>query len=170
MAGELVDNPGRQKHAASRPACQSISDHPAEEALSAFWQALFATAAGIVVLWLALAVTLYLLGRKLGSPTRLRDALRLIPDVVRLLRRMAADPTLPRGVHIRLGALLAYLVFPIDLIPDFIPVIGYADDVIIVIVVLRSVARRAGVQTIDRHWPGTAEGLYAVKQLAGLNR
>ncbi len=58
----------------------------------------------------------------------LREALRLLPDVLRLVRRLATDPTLPRGVRIRLGLLLAYLACPIDLIPDFIPVLGYADD------------------------------------------
>ncbi len=124
---------------------------------------------GLAILWLALVLALYLAGRKLDNPTRLRDALRLIPDIVRMLRRMATDPTLPRGVRIRLGALLFYLILPIDLIPDFIPVIGYADDIIIVILTIRSVARRAGVDAIDRHWPGTPEGLHAVKQLAGLN-
>ncbi len=88
--------------------------------------------------------------------------------MVRLLRRLSADPTLPRGVRVRLLALVAYLVTPIDLVPDFIPVVGYADDAIIVAVALRSVARRAGVEAIDRRWPGTDEGLCAVKRLAGL--
>jgi uncharacterized membrane protein YkvA (DUF1232 family) len=61
-----------------------------------------------------------------------------------LIRRLVADTTLPREVRIRLGLVLAYLALPIDLIPDFIPVLGYADDAITVIVVLRAVARRAG--------------------------
>ncbi|NUR08785.1 MAG: DUF1232 domain-containing protein [Nocardioidaceae bacterium] len=132
------------------------------------WNTLLGVAAGLLLLWLALVVALYVAGRRQDEPTRLRDVLRLIPDVVRLLKRLAADPTLPRGVLIRLVALLVYLALPIDLVPDFIPVAGYADDALIVAFALRSVTRRAGVEAIDRHWPGTDEGLAAVKRLAGL--
>ena len=61
-----------------------------------------------------------------------RDALRLLPDVLRLVRRLAADRTLPRGVRLRLWLLLAYLLSPIDLVPDFIPVFGQIDDALLV--------------------------------------
>jgi uncharacterized membrane protein YkvA (DUF1232 family) len=57
---------------------------------------------------------------------------------------------------------------PFDLIPDFIPVIGYADDAILVCAVLRSVVRRAGPEAIRRHWPGTEAGLAALWRVAGL--
>jgi uncharacterized membrane protein YkvA (DUF1232 family) len=96
------------------------------------------------------------------------DALRLLPDAVVLLRRLAADPQLPRGVRIRLLLLLGYLILPFDLVPDFIPVLGYADDAIIVAAALRSVARRAGPGALEKHWPGTPEGLHAVRRLAGI--
>jgi uncharacterized membrane protein YkvA (DUF1232 family) len=132
------------------------------------WQGVLALLSGFALLWIALVVSLYLVGRRQADPTRLRDALRLVPDVARLLRRLTADPTLPRGVRIRLMLLLVYLALPIDLVPDFIPVVGYADDAVVVAIALRSVARRAGVEAIDRHWPGTPEGLLAVKQVAGL--
>ena len=88
--------------------------------------------------------------------------------MLRLICRLAADPDLPRGVRIRLGALLVYLALPIDLIPDFIPVLGYADDAIIVTAVLRSVARRAGVSAVRAHWPGTDDGFAALAWLTGL--
>ena len=132
-----------------------------------WWTWLVAIGGGVLVLWLALVAALWL-----GRPddVRLRDALRLLPDVVRLLRRLASDPALPRGVRVRLWLLLGYLVLPVDLVPDFIPVIGYADDAVIVAVALRSVTRRAGSEAIARHWPGTAEGLAAVLRLAGLER
>jgi uncharacterized membrane protein YkvA (DUF1232 family) len=64
--------------------------------------------------------------------------------------------------------LLAYLAVPIDLVPDFLPVVGYADDAIIVAFVLRSVARRAGIEAIERHWPGTRDGFAALCRLTGL--
>jgi uncharacterized membrane protein YkvA (DUF1232 family) len=131
-----------------------------------FWLDLVAGAgAALLLAWVALVVAL-LLGRPRGA--LLTEALRLLPDVLRLIRRLAADPDLPRGVRIRLGALLVYLASPIDLIPDFIPVLGYADDAIIVTAVLRSVARRAGVSAVRAHWPGTDDGFAALVRLAGL--
>ncbi|MGI8692480.1 MAG: DUF1232 domain-containing protein [Geodermatophilaceae bacterium] len=56
--------------------------------------------------------------------TSVRDALRLVPDVVRLLRRLAADPELPRRVRVQLSLMLGYLLLPVDLVPDFIPVLA----------------------------------------------
>jgi hypothetical protein len=66
------------------------------------------------------------------------------------------------------GLLLAYLAFPVDLVPGFVPVLGYADDAIIVAAVLRWVVRRAGVQAVQRQWPGTADGFAVLCRLAGL--
>jgi uncharacterized membrane protein YkvA (DUF1232 family) len=132
------------------------------------WEILIGVAAGLALLWLALVVTLFVLGRDRPGVLPLGEALRLLPDVIRLIRRLAADPVLPLGVRVRLAVLLVYLLVPLDLVPDFIPVVGYADDAIVIAVALRSVSRRAGVHAIDRHWPGTPDGLRAVKRLAGL--
>ena len=105
-----------------------------------------------------------------GASWAPREALRLLPDLVRLVRRLAADRTLPRAVRVRLGLLLGYLLCPVDLVPDVIPVVGYADDAVLVVLVLRSVVRRAGPEAVERHWPGTPEGLAAVLRLAGGSR
>jgi uncharacterized membrane protein YkvA (DUF1232 family) len=102
-----------------------------------------------------------------GEPV-LREALRAVPDVVSLTSRLARDRSLPRGLRIWLWLLLAYLASPIDLVPDFIPVIGYADDAVIVMLVLRAVVRRAGPDAITRLWRGTDDGLIAVRRLAGI--
>jgi uncharacterized membrane protein YkvA (DUF1232 family) len=128
-----------------------------------WWEILAAVLGGVVLLWVALVVALWA-----GRPDRVRveDALRLLPDLVRMLRRLAADPAVPRGVRVRLWLLLGYLAFPLDLVPDVIPVIGYADDAIVVALVLRSVTRRAGPEALERHWPGTPDGLAAVRRLA----
>ena len=122
-------------------------------------QTLLSLAAALLIAWLALIVALLIAKPDKGL---LREALRLLPDVLRLIRRLAADPDLPRGVRIRLGALLVYLALPIDLIPDFVPVLGYADDAIIVTAVLRSVVRRAGIGAVRAHWPGTDDGFAAL--------
>lgn len=120
---------------------------------------------GVLLLWL-LAIGALALIRPRGN--LLSEALRLLPDVLRLVPRLARDKTLPRSLRIRLWFLLGYLALPIDLVPDFIPVLGYADDAIVVAAVLRSVVRRAGPQALDRHWPGTPDGLAAVRRLAGI--
>lgn len=132
------------------------------------WQVAVGVVGGLVLLWAALVAVLYVAGRRAGERAALTDVLRLLPDVVRLLRRLAADPDVPRSVRVKLGLLLGYLVFPIDLVPDFVPVVGYADDAIIVALALRSVSRSAGSDALDRHWPGTPEGLRALKRLANL--
>ena len=119
----------------------------------------------LLLLWLLLLAALW---RARPDDLTARGALRLLPDVLRLVRRLAADRALPRAVRIRLWLLLAYLVSPLDLVPDFIPVIGYADDVVVVAWALRSVVRRAGREALIRHWPGEPAGLAAVGRLAGL--
>jgi uncharacterized membrane protein YkvA (DUF1232 family) len=130
-----------------------------------WWEVAIGAGVALLAGWLALVVALALVRPK-GAP--LGEALRLLPDLVRLLRRLAADPALPRGVRVRLGLLLAYLAMPIDLIPDFVPVLGYADDAIIAAAVLRSVVRRAGVAAVRAHWPGTDDGFAALCRITGL--
>jgi uncharacterized membrane protein YkvA (DUF1232 family) len=126
---------------------------------------LISAAAGLLLLWLVLLVTLAVTR---PADLHVSDILRLLPDTVVLLRRLSTDRRLSRGVRVRLALLLTYLVMPIDLIPDFIPILGYADDAIIVALALRSVTRRAGAEALDEHWPGTLEGLRAVRRLCGL--
>lgn len=124
--------------------------------------------AGLVLVYVVLLALLWRYARAHPDTVSMRDALRLLPDLVRLIRRLAADKTVPTGVRVRLVLLLVYLVSPIDLVPDFIPVIGYADDAVVVALVLRSVTRRAGPDALARHWPGTPQGLQLVEQLAGV--
>ncbi|MGN9781189.1 YkvA family protein [Nonomuraea sp. ZG12] len=124
-----------------------------------------AVVGGTVLLWL-LALAALAIARPRGN--LLTEAIRLLPDLLRLISRLARDAGLPRRVRIRLWLLVAYLALPIDLVPDFIPVLGYADDAIVVALVLRSVVRGAGPQALERHWPGTPDGLAAVRRLAGL--
>ena len=132
-----------------------------------WWDLLIAVGAGILAGWLALLIALVLIRPK--GPL-LAEAVRLLPDLLRLLRRLAADSTLPRGVRARLALLMAYLALPVDLIPDFLPVIGYADDAVIVAFVLRGVVRRAGIEAVRAHWPGTESGFAALSRLTGLHR
>ena len=131
-----------------------------------WWQVLLGIAGGLVLAWVALVVALLVARPEKGL---LREAMRLLPDLLRLLRRLAADPAMPRGVRVRLVLLLAYLALPIDLIPDFIPVLGYADDAIVVTLVLRGTVRRAGLDAVRARWPGSDEGFAALCRLTGVS-
>jgi uncharacterized membrane protein YkvA (DUF1232 family) len=121
--------------------------------------------ASVAIVWLVFLVVLLVTKPETSTLT---ETARIVPDALRLVRRLAADKTLPRGIRIRLWCLLAYLASPIDLVPDFIPVIGYADDAIILSLFLRSVIKRAGAEAVRAHWPGTPDGLAALSRLCRL--
>jgi uncharacterized membrane protein YkvA (DUF1232 family) len=133
-----------------------------------WWDAMIAVIGGVVLIYAVLLVLLALYARQHPETVGMKEALRLLPDLLTLLRRLIGDRTLPRGIRVRVVLLLVYLASPIDLVPDFIPVIGYADDVIVVALVLRAVIRRAGRDPLERHWPGTPAGLALVHRLAGV--
>lgn len=125
---------------------------------------------GVLLLWLALLLVLWIQQRRAGTEVDWRAVVRLVPDVVRLVKRLASDPSVPRATRWWLLGLLGYLLLPIDLVPDFLPVIGFADDAIVVAIVLRSAIRHAGIEAIERHWPGTPSGLQTVLTLCGYRR
>ncbi len=133
-----------------------------------WWHIATGVVTGLLLIYAVLVGLLWRYARHHPDTVTMRDALRPLPDLLRLIRRLVADPTVPTGARIRLGLLIIYLASPIDLIPDFIPVVGYADDAVIVAVVLRSVTRSAGPDALERHWPGTPDGLELIRQLAGL--
>lgn len=136
----------------------------------AWWQAALGILGGVVLLWGVLIVVVGREHRRHPERQSLGELLRLIPDVLRLLKRLVGDRTVPWGVRVWLVVLIAYLVSPIDLIPDFIPVLGYADDALIVAIAMRFALRHAGSAAIERHWPGSPEGLSAVLRLSGLTK
>jgi uncharacterized membrane protein YkvA (DUF1232 family) len=133
-----------------------------------WWEILVPVVAAVALLYAVLLSSLWLYARRNPDTVGMTEALRLLPDLLRVLRRLIADSTVNPAVRIKLVLLLAYLLSPLDLVPDFVPVIGYADDVVIVAVVLRSVIRSAGPEPLRRHWPGTASGLLVIERLAGL--
>jgi len=114
------------------------------------------------LLWLALVAALVILRPGMG----LTETARLLPDLLLMLGGIARDPAVPRTVRLRLWLLIAYLVTPIDIVPDVIPIVGYADDAILVAWVIRSVVRRSGSETLARHWRGSADGLELITRLA----
>jgi uncharacterized membrane protein YkvA (DUF1232 family) len=103
----------------------------------------------------------------IGRGAEARALARFVPDCVVLFRRLLSDPRVSRGRKLLLLALVAYLVMPFDLVPDFIPIAGQLDDAIVVALVLRTVLRAAGADVIREHWPGPEESLSTVLRLAG---
>ena len=122
-------------------------------------------AISLAVLWVGLVIAL-VLARPRGL--LLREALRILPDTLRLVAALAGDRSLPAGVRRRLWFLMIYLAMPIDLIPDFIPVLGQADDAILIVLILRSVVRLAGLDVVRAHWRGSDDGFTALSRLTGI--
>jgi uncharacterized membrane protein YkvA (DUF1232 family) len=82
------------------------------------------------------------------------------------MKRLLADKRVPRRAKVPIVLLIPYLASPIDLIPDFIPVLGQLDDAVIVALVLRRVVRVAGREVVEDLWPGSPRGLKVILSLA----
>ena len=83
-----------------------------------------------------------------------------------LVSRLAREPRVPRWRKLLLVALVGYLAMPFDLVPDFIPVAGQLDDVILVALVLRHFVAAGGEPLIRELWPGPERSLGLVLHLA----
>jgi uncharacterized membrane protein YkvA (DUF1232 family) len=119
---------------------------------------------GLVAAWLVLLLLLWLVRpRGVGA----RELARLVPDILRLVRNLVTDRSAPRGVRVALVILLVWLISPIDLVPEFIPVLGPLDDVIVAVVVLRYVRRRLGDEELRRRWQGTDDGYLVLTRFLG---
>ncbi|MBI4172058.1 MAG: DUF1232 domain-containing protein [Actinobacteria bacterium] len=98
--------------------------------------------------------------------SRARELVAFVPDCAVLIRRLLQDERVPRRPKVALWLLLPYLASPIDLIPDFIPVLGHLDDAVLVAAALAYVIRRSGREVVEELWPGSGEGLRAILRLA----
>ena len=128
-----------------------------------WWEWLLIALGVFVVLWAGFVALLYASGRREDA----RALARFIPDCIVLVHRLLHDPRVPRRRKLLLVGLIAYLALPFDLVPDFIPVAGQLDDVIIVVLVLRQVLRGGGEALLREHWPGPEASLRIVLRAAG---
>jgi uncharacterized membrane protein YkvA (DUF1232 family) len=103
-----------------------------------------------VAVWLVVVVALILVGRRVEA----KQLARLVPDLASLLRGLLHDPRVPRGSRVLVSLAIVWVISPIDLLPEFLPVIGPLDDVIVVALVLRHLIKRAGPDVVQEHWPG----------------
>src|SRR3954464_10847760 len=87
-------------------------------------------------------------------PGILRDLARFLPDCVTMTRRLRKHPAVPRSAKVAVAIAAVWVISPIDLIPEFLPVIGPLDDVVVVALALRFAARRVPPEAIEEAWPG----------------
>ena len=106
-----------------------------------------------VVVVLGLWAGLVLLARRL-PPGLARDLARFLPDAVTLVRRLRRDPRVPRRAKVVVVLAGLWVLSPIDLVPEFLPVIGPLDDVVVVALALRYAGRRVPRQVLLDAWPG----------------
>jgi uncharacterized membrane protein YkvA (DUF1232 family) len=129
--------------------------------------ALIGLGSALAAVWLVLLFVAVRAKRRGQSVT---EIVRLVPDLARLLARVSHDRTIPLRVRVRIFIAIAYNAQPINLIPDFVPVIGLVDNVAIILWAVRSTVRHAGPEAITRHWPGTPDGLATLFRLARLDQ
>jgi uncharacterized membrane protein YkvA (DUF1232 family) len=85
-----------------------------------------------------------------------------VPATVKLVGRLLRDERVDRRERIAAGLALAYVVLPIDIIPDHVPVLGKVDDVAIVVVALTRLVDAAGADVVREHWDADAESLHTL--------
>lgn len=128
---------------------------------------LILTALGVfVVLWVVFLVVLIASGRREEA----RALVRFIPNCVVLLRRLVAEDEVSGRTKLLLVITVGYLVFPIDVVPDFIPILGHLDDALLLMWTLRSLVRQVPPERLAELWPGPRESLAAVERLANRRR
>jgi uncharacterized membrane protein YkvA (DUF1232 family) len=117
-------------------------------------------AAGV---WVVSIILLLVIGRR----TAARQLVTILPNLVGLFRGLLRDPRVPRGSKVMVGFAIAWFVSPIDLVPEFVPVLGPLDDVVVAALVLRHVLRKAGRDVIAEHWSGDQATLGVLLRVVG---
>ena len=127
-------------------------------------EVLIEIAVGLILLWILFVALLWILRPR---DARLADLIRIVPDVLRLARSLIGDRSVPLGVRAALVGMVAWVVNPLDLIPEFILILGPLDDVVVAVLVLRYVRRRLGDDQLSRRWPGTPQGYVLLGGIIG---
>jgi len=95
----------------------------------------------------------------------MEEAVRVIPDLARLGWRLVRDPRIPfRPRALAVGALV-YVISPIDILPDFLPIVGGLDDVLLLALALNALIQAAGPQVLSEHWTGPPRTLEVVQEV-----
>jgi uncharacterized membrane protein YkvA (DUF1232 family) len=116
----------------------------------------------LVALYLVLVIALIVSGRRVAA----KELALLLPNLVLLFKDLLRDPAVSRGPKIWLAVGLVWLISPIDLLPEFLPVLGPLDDAVVAALVLRHLVRRAGPDVVRSHWRGAPATLDAIMRAA----
>jgi uncharacterized membrane protein YkvA (DUF1232 family) len=95
-----------------------------------------------------------------------KQLLKALPNLIRLIAKLVADPMLPRAAKIALAAAMVYLASPLDLIPDVIPFLGYLDDLLLASVLVDGLLNYVDRGLVLKYWPGTPESLERIARAA----
>lgn len=109
-------------------------------------------------------------GTPVQSRRALADAILLIPNILKLIARLLKDPRVPRRAKVTIGLAAAYVASPIDLVPEVIPVLGWIDDILVVMMALDSLIERAGPEVVEEHWDGPGDILAIIREAMSASR
>ena len=109
-------------------------------------------------------------GRSVQGRKLIQDTILIVPNIVKLVGRLLADPRVPRRSKIALGAAAAYVASPIDLVPDIVPVIGWADDILFLLMAIDGLISRSGPEIVEEHWDGPVDLLKLIEDVLSLAR
>lgn len=99
------------------------------------------------------------------SKLQLSDFLFALPDFFILLTRMFMDKRIPANKKVFLGSIIGYLILPIDIIPDFIPVLGYVDDLVLVVLALDQILNETDERILIENWSGKSNVIDLIRSL-----
>jgi uncharacterized membrane protein YkvA (DUF1232 family) len=116
-----------------------------------------------LALYVAAVVWLILAGRGVAA----KELALLVPNLVLLFKDLLRDPAVPRGPKAALAVAIVWLVSPIDLLPEFLPVVGPLDDAVVAALVLRYLVRRSGPDLVRAHWRGDPATVETILRFAG---
>jgi len=116
-----------------------------------------------VGIWFAAIIALVAFGR-VGVA---RELVGLVPNLLLLFKDLVRDDRVPRSAKLWLGFAAVWLASPIDLIPEFIPVLGPLDDAVVAAAVLRHLVRKAGSEVVYEHWRGEPSTISRMLRLFG---
>src|SRR5438552_9457443 len=120
----------------------------------------------LILIWTLLVIVLVIVGQRLLA----RELALLLPNLIRLFGGLLRDPRVPLHAKVVLGLASLWLASPIDLIPDFIPVAGQLDDVVVASIALRVVLASSEERVVRDHWRGDAATLDRILRIVRLGR
>ena len=117
----------------------------------------------LAAIYAVAVLALILAGRGVAA----RELALLLPHLILLFKDLLRDPRVPRGPKIVLAIGIVWLASPIDLLPEFLPVLGPLDDAVVAALVLRHLVHRAGAGVVREHWRGEPDTLGLILRGAG---